>query len=322
MMSQFSSILAAVLLSSGCTTYAFELAVSPVPEGGLWSAWGPNEDDIWVVGGQESEGVVLRGSGSGFRPMTLPANTPLLNWVHGRSDTDVWVGGLYGTLLHWNGEDWTDYSVAMDEAIWGIHAVSTEEVYAVGGLSGWSGTTRVALRFNGSDWTPIALPQALDELPALFKVFYDGADIWLVGARGTVLVGDGTDFEQMETGVTEDISTVHSRGDGSVVMVGGLATGVILAGDKDTGVRVLAETPSRLFGVHVADSGDAVVAGFNGYLGTVSVDDGDVETLVSPTALILHAVYGQPDGKTYAVGGDIGSLKDTYTGVILASDTP
>lgn len=321
-MSKLYAVMLGSLICVGCTTYRFELAVDSVTEGGLWSAWGPDVEDTWIVGGQVEEGVVLRGAGDQFEPFAVPEGTPLLNWVHGLSASDVWVGGLSGTLLHWDGSDWQDYSIPMDEAIWGVHAVSTDDVYAVGGLSGWGGTSRVALRFDGEEWSPLELPSVVDELSALFKVHSDGTNVWLVGARGTVLVESDGLFEVVPTDVSADISTVHSRGDGSVVMVGGLSTGVILAGTKNEGVRLVAETPSRLFGVHVTDAGEAVVAGMNGYLGTVSLASDEVTSLVSPTGLILHAVYGQENAETYAVGGDIGSIKASYTGVILSSKTP
>ena len=185
------------LSMTGCTQLSFSLALNAAPEGGFWSAWGPSADDVWIVGGQADDGVVLRGSGDQFEELAVPEDTPLLNWVHGTSSSDVWVGGLYGTLLHWNGSEWSDYSVDIEEAFWGIYAVSPDEVYAVGGLSGWAGEERVAMRFDGTQWSDITLPTELDGLRALFKVHHDGQNVWIVGAEGAVIVGDGVAFDEL-----------------------------------------------------------------------------------------------------------------------------
>ena len=88
--------LAVAVVLAGCDPVEFEVLVDNAPEGGLWSAWGPAPDDVWVVGGQADAGVVLRGDENGFTALDVPGETPLLNWVHGTSASDVWVGGLSG----------------------------------------------------------------------------------------------------------------------------------------------------------------------------------------------------------------------------------
>ena len=315
-------VFVALLSLTGCNKFTFETMVDNAPEGGFWSAWGPSPDDIWIVGGQADAGVVLRGSGDTFNAMETPEDIPLLNWVHGTSSNDVWVGGLQGVLLHYDGSEWSDYSLDVEEAFWGIYALSPSEAYAVGGRSGWGGTQRMALRFNGDSWSPLDLPETLDELPSLFKVHHDGQNVWMVGAQGTVLVGSNDSFETVPSGVALDISTVHSRGDGQVVMVGGRETGIVLRGTRSAGVAEVAQTPSRLFGIHVLDSGDVVVAGMRGYLGHMTLDTDTVETLKTPTDQLLHAVFGQNGEEIYAVGGNIGSITDVFTGTILGARAP
>ena len=310
------------LSMTGCTQLSFRLALNEAPEGGFWSAWGPSADDVWIVGGQADDGVVLRGSADQFEELAVPEGTPLLNWVHGTSSSDVWVGGLYGTLLHWNGSEWSDYSVDIEEAFWGIYAVSPDEVYAVGGLSGWAGEERIAMRFDGTQWSDITLPAELDGLRALFKVHHDGQNVWIVGAEGAVIVGDGVSFEPVSSGITIDISTVHSRGDGEVVMVGGLSMGVVLTGTREGGIQQIANTPARLFGVHVMDGGDVVIAGVNGYIGHFHLDDKEVEPLPSPTDQVLHGVFGQSGETLYSVGGNLGGMTQDFVGVVLTAKAP
>ena len=308
--------------STGCSNIQFDVLSDGASEGGFWSSWGPSADDIWVVGGQANAGAVMRGNTDGFASLPVPDGTPLLNWVHGTGTNDVWVGGLHGTLLHWNGAEWSDFSVDVEEAFWGVYAVSPDEVYAVGGLSGWGGSQRLAMRYDGSAWSDMTLPSEVDDLSALFKVHHDGQDVWIVGARGHALVGDGEVFEPVSTGVSLDVSTIHSRGDGQVVAVGGRETGLILMGNRVDGLTEVAQAPARLFGVHVLGSGDVVVGGMQGYLGQFQLDDPTLNHLDSPTQDILHGVFGHDEAQLYAVGGNIGSISDDFKGVILTSTAP
>ena len=96
----------------------WHISVENDERGAFLSAWSPKEDEIWVVGGLPSTGVVLKGNKDiGWTEVALPENTPLLNWIHGTSETDIWVGGLYGSILHWNGSEWFDHSQEVEEAV-------------------------------------------------------------------------------------------------------------------------------------------------------------------------------------------------------------
>lgn len=320
-MTRFYILSAALLTLTGCNQITFDAVLQDAPEGGFWSAWGPSPEDIWIVGGQADAGVVMRGSDDTFAAIEIPENIPLLNWIHGTSSNDVWVGGLSGTLLHFDGNDWTDHSIETEEAFWGVYAVSPEEAYAVGGRSGWGGSQPLALRFDGDSWSHLDLPIE-DSVASLFKVHHDGQDVWMVGAEGTVLVGNGDTFEALPSGVALDISTVHSRGDGEVVMVGGRETGIVLQGTRSEGVVQVAQTTSRLFGVHVLDSGDILLGGMRGYLGHMTLSEPEVENLQTPTDQLLHAIYGNNDAEVYAVGGNIGSITSDFTGTILRARAP
>jgi hypothetical protein len=92
-------ILSALLI--GCGEPGFVDVLGQAPEGALLSVWGPSADDVWIAGGQPEAGVIFRGSGSTFETMSVPADTPMLNWVHGTGADDVWVGVGYDASLGW-----------------------------------------------------------------------------------------------------------------------------------------------------------------------------------------------------------------------------
>lgn len=314
--------------TTGTTDTAQADGWAPVLEdddrGAFLSVWGPSADDVWIVGGQPETGVVLRGSGDTFTEQPLPEGTPLLNWVHGTAEDDVWVGGLAGTLLHWNGTDWTDHTLEIEEAIWGVYARSATEVYAVGGDSAYGGSTAVAQAFDGTTWQALAIPPELDGLENLFKVHDDGTDIWMVGYRGAAMRGSAAGgFVAAPTGTSADLVTANrSPGEGPMVVVGGRGTGVVFEPDGSGGLTQVATAIAGLSGVQVFPSGEAVVVGELGYIGRYTVGSGTVVDDDVLTQDVLHAAWGTAGDSVYAVGGNLYTTEDFFHGVVLRGPAP
>ena len=159
--------------------------IESVDTDGAWlRAHVPLDDhkNVWLVGGQPEKGAIKIGNAEdGFEKIDLPEGTPLLNWADG-SSTNMWVGGLNGSILHWNGSEWFDFSLTVEEAIWGLVVTDNgETVVAVGGSSRWGGEEAIAYLRRNDQWTSLVLPEELDGLSNLFKVDFDGADYWMVG---------------------------------------------------------------------------------------------------------------------------------------------
>ncbi|MEL6347021.1 MAG: hypothetical protein AAFV53_28160, partial [Myxococcota bacterium] len=254
-----------------------------------------------------------------WSPAALPEGTPLLNWVHGTGSDDVWVAGLQGTLLHWDGAEWVDHSVQTDAAFWGLFARSPDEVVAVGGASRWGGEAAMIYSFDGEQWSEQALPETASGLGNLFKVFHDGTQYWLVGAGGAAMVGDiDVGFTSAPTGFAGDLVTI--TGD-PVVAVGGRGTGLIMEAD---GGRLVSgpQTNAGLNGVRVYPGGIAIVVGEFGYSAIYDLTDGSLEPIPSVTTDILHATWGGPGGEMYAVGGNLNTAEEYFHGVILNGRAP
>lgn len=292
-------------------------------EAGAWlSAWGTSEDDVWVVGGQPEVGAIRRGPIDDLQLVSLPVQVPLLNWVHGTSEDDVWVGGVQGTLLHWDGAAWSDRSVEIEEAIWGVYAVSPTEVYAVGGQSGFGGQDAVLLRLEGEAWVPIDLPPQAEGLSNLFKVHHDGTDLWMVGFQGVALRGDGETMAAVPTGTTADLVTANRPLEGGpLVVVGGRGTGVIAEVDGER-LAVTTQTQAGLNGVQVYPSGNAVVVGEAGFSALYGTDSDSLTEVLPITQAVLHATWGQAGGRMLAVGGNLFTSEDTFLGTLLIADAP
>jgi len=289
-------------------------------QGAFLCAWGPSVDDLWVVGGQQEQGVVLRGDSTSLVPVDLPEGVPLLNWVHGTGPDDVWIGGINGTLLHWDGTAFTRSTLPEEGAVWGVYAASATEVVAVGGTSAWGGEAAFAYGLQGADWQPLALPTEVAAQANLFKVRKVGATWWLVGVKGTALSGSLDGLAQVGTGTQADLVTVSAPEAGTpLVVVGGRGTGVILTGDGG-GLSVAQQTGAGLNGVQVLPDGRAVVVGERGSAG---IYDPATDTLVDsgvPTLDVLHNAFS-PDGQTVlAVGGNLYTSDNVFHGSIWRAE--
>jgi hypothetical protein len=79
--------------------------------------------------------------------IALPSGiTGALYGVWGTADTDAWIVGDAGTVLHWNGSTWSTSSAPTTKALRGIWGAGTTAVYAVGddGALLWDGSTWAA----------------------------------------------------------------------------------------------------------------------------------------------------------------------------------
>lgn len=288
---------------------------------GAWlSAWGTGTDDVWVVGGQPTQGAVLRGPIDDLQPLAVPEGTPLLNWVHGTGPDDVWVAGIAGTLLRWDGAAWTDHSIEMEEALWGVYAVSDSEVYAVGGQSGFGGADAVALAWADGGWTRLALPEEVAGLSNLFKVHHDGTHLWMVGFQGVALRLEEGALVAVPTGTTADLVTANADG-GPMLIVGGRGTGVVVEADGTT-LTATTQAQAGLNGVQVYPSGVAVVAGEAGYTARYDPATDTLTADLPVTRAVLHATWGVPGERMLAVGGNLFTAEDTFVGTILVGQAP
>ncbi|MFB0517202.1 MAG: hypothetical protein ACETWG_11450, partial [Candidatus Neomarinimicrobiota bacterium] len=79
------------------------------------------EDDVWAVGVHSyrnpdpppnfiDSAMVLHYDGTGWREVKTPS-VPGLMAIGGSGPQDIWAGGLYGTLLHYDGNAWTPDSI-------------------------------------------------------------------------------------------------------------------------------------------------------------------------------------------------------------------
>ncbi len=153
------------------------------------AAVGPRQ--IWAVGQRYGRTdpfgdttLTMRFNGSAWSrvpsPNPLSGNSSDQNWltsVSAVAASDVWAVGRDGnhdggpldqTLTeHWDGARWTIVpspdpgGSSQDNDLWGVAAVATGDVWAVGGVGSFlspAGSAPLAMHWDGSSWTQVSVP--------------------------------------------------------------------------------------------------------------------------------------------------------------------
>jgi hypothetical protein len=273
----------------------------------LLSVHGTSARDVWVAGAKAGgEGTLLRWDGTSWARLKTGQPHDLW-WVHAFAADDVFITGGGATILRGGPSGVARMTTPGLGAhtVYGLWGAAPDDVWAVGAVAGRDG---FIWHFDGERWAEVALPDDLPvqqdgTLPALFKVWGRAADdVWAVGSHGLMLHYDGATWSIVPTGTDELLFTVTGDAAG-VWAVGGSAQGVVLGADGGA-----IETPVMplLQGVSVGPdgttwacgAGGAVYARRGGAWREVALDD-------DAAVQSLHAIWVDPSGGVWTVGGDV-----------------
>jgi len=284
----------------------------------LMNVWGPAPDALYAVGGRPAAGVIFRFDGSAWARVDPGLTTPLLNWVYGFSRADVTVVGNGGTVIHWDGRAWSRQPTPTTRSLWGVWGAAPDDLWAVGG-DGVADAPPVLLHWDGGRWRDEPIPTLQRSgVGAFFKVWGTGADnVYVVGQRGVVLHRVGGAWREELVGVSADLVSVWGTDADHVLAVGGRANAVVARWDgRAWTARTLDYFPG-LNGVWMRRPDAAHVVGAQGTSLRIDLASLAVREETVPTALDLHAVFGDASGRLTAVGGSLSSLSGPFDGVAL-----
>jgi hypothetical protein len=277
--------------------------------GALLSVWGTSSTDVWAVGGDPGDGsgpMVIHYDGAAWTRLDTERAGDLW-WVFGFEGGPIYMGGAGGTILRYQNGAFTPMSTPGNDTIFGIWGASPTELWAVGGATGGS-RGAFAWRLQGEEWVEAAgFPAALADTDAMWKVHGRAADdVWIVGTNGKAVHWNGTAFAA-ETAGGESLFTVHSTSE-RFVAVGGFGTGSILENDGSGWTDVSPSGAFPMVGVSL-DGGDPDGGGYAvGQFGAVYQRGTDGWSLEDVGLVIdesLHAVWLDPGGGVWAVGGQV-----------------
>ena len=289
------------------STEAWSSVVGPLPPIVL-SAWGPDADTVYFAGGLSGAagGIVARWVRG--RPITLESTPPgrPLWWVFGAGADHVWAVGEGGRIVRREAAGaWRTEEASLDERaqLWGGFAVSSQDVWAVGGSVRRGGPKGLVLRSVGDGrWTRVD-DAALPTDSNLYKVWAGSAeDVHIVGESGIALHFDGTTWRRANTPTRDLLFTVHGQPGGLILAVGGTVQGVVLRWTPNGWVDDRPPMTQPLNGVYVRPDGTALASGARGVL-LKRDTSGHWTTVPLPIdpSVTLHAVFA--GAAAWTVGG-------------------
>ncbi len=290
--------------------------------GALLAVTGSGTDDIWIVGADRQDGTgptVLHYNGSQFTSHQTGDEGDL--WWVGRSPQGtIWMAGDGGRVFrHVPGGRFEALPAPEPIRLFGVLPFADDDVWAVGGDEETG--TAVVWRFDGTSWSvPDDLDPAYLDRSVNFKLWGASSDdLWIVGEGAGVLHRTPSGWERLVVPASGRLVTVHGNGS-TIIGVGGFFDGLIVELSPGQCLEVTPDDLFQLQGVFVSEDGTAVAVGNDGAIWQRDVDGGWTPVDDAPeTDLDYHAVFRDPDGGHWAVGGglqgyplDQGYL--TYTG--------
>lgn len=279
-------------------------------DGALMSVDGTSASDVWAVGADTRDGngaTVLHFDGTSWTRKQTGVTADLW-WVHVFGASSIMMGGTQGTILRYDGQQFTRMDTPGTGQVFGIWGTSENDVWAVGGQP--DAEPGFVWRYDGSAWSDASgmMPDAVKGTP-LFKVWgRTESDVWIVGLDGVAVHWDGSALELGDTGTKDRLFTVHGppSGQPAFVAVGGDASPVLVQNDGTKWHKLAPDpAPTQLFGVFMRSAKQGYAVGYDGIV--LGYDGSAWKLLKTPFELTnpLHAVWADPGGGVWAVGGDV-----------------
>jgi hypothetical protein len=315
-------------LSSACSveTVTDPGVVEPVPTEATWSVdqttdgallgvWGHGPDDVWAVGGNLDQPLVMHNDGTAWRRLAVPGSSLLWN-VYGFRAADAYAVGDNGLILHYDGDTWTQVPSGTNATLFGLWGASGDDVWIVG--RDLTTNSAVVLRGTDDGFTPVTTIPTELRPTALYKAHGFAPDDVVMVGDGGALRWNGSEWRKDAVPTNEPLRSAWGRNANDVYAVGGRGVAEILHSDGDTW-SLVTELPIGwgLTSVFTAPNEPTLAVG-GSYVFEVGTD-GNVAQPALPdisATPTLHGVWGDGLGTAYVVGANM-STSSSMRGVIL-----
>ena len=253
-----------------------------------------------------------------------PGSTDLMG-VWGFSYDNVYMGGIYGTILHYDGESFEQMDVPTTSMIYDFWGSSSSHLFASGGgmhiwdgntwqnqtnpayqsmRSIWGsdsanifcvGTVGGIVHSSGLGWTLMSSPTT-NQLFGLWGI--DSFHVYAAGFDGTVISYNGSDWAILPVPTSRHLRSVWGTSEAGVFVVGDSGTIIYYNGFSWT--EMFSPTTEDLYGVSGSSYSNVFAVGLNGTI--CHFDGSDWTTMTSPTAENLIGVWVADSIDAYAVG--------------------
>ncbi|HEX5876862.1 MAG TPA: hypothetical protein VF468_00795 [Actinomycetota bacterium] len=179
------------------TSWTIVSSPRPAVDSELRDVDASSASNAWAVGftsGASSAALLQRWNGTSWRTVPGPSGSGILLGVKTLSASDAWVVGSRSTVgsfdsmaARWNGTSWTPVATPIPDSQLGsqlnaIDGTSSSNLWAVGQAGGgdYQVSQPIILRWNGSAWSAVATPAAIDAtLEGVVALASN--DVWAVG---------------------------------------------------------------------------------------------------------------------------------------------
>lgn len=151
----------------------------------ILALWTDGAGTVFAAG---DEGLILRWNGAEWSREASGTRSALYS-LWGPDDRHLLAPGDFGAVLRWNGTRWDEFHAGTENFLFDVWGTGLTDIHTVG-LSGTLG------HFDGRRWTMTPARVRSD----LLAISGDGGHLVTVGAAGTALVRDGTEWLADVTG--------------------------------------------------------------------------------------------------------------------------
>jgi hypothetical protein len=179
------------------TSWSIVSSPRPAVDSELRDVDASSASNAWAVGftsGGSTAALLQRWNGASWTTVPGPSGSGILLGVKTLSTSDAWVVGSRSTVgsfdsmaARWNGTSWTPVATPIPDSQLGsqlnaIDGTSSSNLWAVGQAGGgdYQVSQPIILRWNGSAWSAVATPAAIDAtLEGVVALASN--DVWAVG---------------------------------------------------------------------------------------------------------------------------------------------
>jgi hypothetical protein len=264
-------------LAPGTTTYTFSVyvvgAMSPDNEYLRWANLRPASSVTYqgVFGVEANDvwivgnsGSVLRYDGTNFTASTM--GTGNLNDVWGNSSSNVYAVGNTGAF-RWDGSSWNPVALSGMQTLWDVDGASNSNI----AIAGMSGGRAAVFTYNGTSWTTTVLPAtATGNKVVAYGMWVDRASNFAVatGNAGAIWHRVGGVWSAVASPVTTALQDVWGTSASNIYAVGVGGTVLRYDGTSWSRVTVPVSTTPTLWSVFGTSANDIYVGGNNAGAGT------------------------------------------------------
>jgi hypothetical protein len=199
----------------GRRDYTWTTDTLKIPFTSIFDMWGDAADNVWAVGpGGDLDKTIYRYDGSKWSTDGISrAIAPMC--VYGFGKNDIWAGGNFGSLWHYNGSTWTKkYQISIAGydnyiIISDIYGDSPNDIYAIGYTYKNDEGKGFIYHYDGLYWSRVYLADYTSQFLRIGRGKSENSNYYIFYATTnsdscSIAEFDGKSFKQIHTSIWDN----------------------------------------------------------------------------------------------------------------------